>query len=86
MPEQKKTNKKERQQDAVMHVIPPPVLLVTFSKGLERVWVKPGAKIRAVETTKRREKKTCQPFFPATRGEQVRTVKNVKEAGETKVT
>lgn len=68
-----------------MHMIPDSCTARHLMKGIERVWVKPAAKVRAVETRKRKEKKSCEPFLPAKRREQVRTVKNVKEAGGKKV-
>lgn len=46
--------------------------------------MKSAAKIRTAETRKRREKKSCKEFLPATKGEQVRTVKTVKKAGKKK--
>lgn len=63
-----------------MHMIPDSCTACHLMKGIERVWVKPAVKVRAVETRKRKEKKSCEQFLPATRREQVRTVKNVKEA------
>lgn len=71
-------------QNDVTHMIPTSCAVCHLMKGIERVWVKLAAKIRTAETRKRREKKSCKEFSPATKGEQVRTVKNVKEAGKKK--
>lgn len=83
MPEPRKTNKEQGAARGYCYAHDPNFLYcLHLIKGIERVWVKPVAKIRAAETRKRRKKKTCQQFLPATRGEQGRTVKNVKEAGK----
>lgn len=52
-----------------MHMIPNSCAACCLTKGIERVWLKPVAKIRAAETRKRKEKKSSKLFLPATRGE-----------------